>query len=105
MKKGFTLIELLGILALLGIIILVAMPSLINSNKKAAENKVKDACDVIETACDSYRVIHESETSVTIGVLKNEGFLKNDFSVDNLNDDITLQINSDSCDMPDVCNN
>ena len=41
MQKGFTLIELLGIIVLLGVIIAVAVPSLITSNKNA-ENSEKE---------------------------------------------------------------
>ena len=38
-KNGFTLIEILGVVAVLGIISLVAVPNIINSLKKAEENK------------------------------------------------------------------
>ena len=33
MKKGFTLVELLAILAILGAVILVSVPSIISTNK------------------------------------------------------------------------
>ena len=38
MSKGFTLVELLAILAILGAVILVSVPSIVTSNKKSQEN-------------------------------------------------------------------
>ena len=37
MKKGFTLVELLAILAILGAVILVSVPSIISTNKNSRE--------------------------------------------------------------------
>ena len=39
MKKGFTLVELLAILVILGVITLVAVPSIITSNKKSKDQE------------------------------------------------------------------
>ena len=107
-KKGFTLIEILGIIALLGVIIVVAMPALIESNKKANENKVQDACDVISAACDSYRVLNPTATSVDVTTLKNNEFLKDDFEIPtglSLNANSPIPITNTGCTMPSVCNN
>ena len=40
-NKGFTLIEVLGVIAVLGLIAMVAMPNIIDSLKKTDENKQK----------------------------------------------------------------
>ena len=86
MKKGFTLIEVLGILALLGVIIVVAMPTLIEDNKRAKENKVRDFNDIINTACDNYRVVESMNSgTVTIGTLITDGYLKSDLKLPNGN--------------------
>ena len=41
MNKGFTLVELLGIISVLAIFMAVAMPSLIENNKKKIEQQKK----------------------------------------------------------------
>ena len=54
MKKGFTLIELLGVIALLAIIILVAVPAFIESNRVARANEEEDFNKTIEIATKDY---------------------------------------------------
>lgn len=54
MKKGFTLIELLGILVILGTITLVAVPTVIGTNKKAKENDYNEFKKTIENAAEVY---------------------------------------------------
>lgn len=77
MKNGFTLVELLAIMVLLGVIILVAIPSVINSNKVAKENDQKEFVDAINTACESYAAVNsKTDGSVTINELLNGGYLK-----------------------------
>ena len=87
MKNGFTLVELLAIIVLLGIIIVVAVPSLINSNKIADENKDEDIANVVNTACVSYvqvspdvdKILNgETEISITARILVDSGYLKDD---------------------------
>ena len=80
MKKGFTLVELLAIIVLLGIIIVVAIPSLNESNRKANNNKTKEFNEIINTACISYIEINKSKlgdkTEIDVKTLIDEGFLK-----------------------------
>lgn len=90
MKKGFTLIELLGVVALLGVLILVAMPSLLSSNKAANENAKKDFSNTVSAACESYATVNANgkaktlfegtEKSITVPVrdLIEQNFLKSD---------------------------
>ncbi len=76
-KKGFTLVELLAILVVLGIVILVAMPTLVESNRVAKINEKKDFEDKINIACETYKAVNQTATNVTIKVLAQEGYLKN----------------------------
>lgn len=63
MKKGFTLIELLAILALLGVIILVSVPSIISTNKQSEENNYKQFIANIKNAAEIYVETHEETYS------------------------------------------
>ncbi|MBR2833427.1 MAG: type II secretion system protein [Bacilli bacterium] len=75
-KKGFTLIELLSILAILSIIVAVAMPSLVESNRIAKINETKDFEDMVKTACNTYKAVNPSATSVKVNELAQQGYLK-----------------------------
>ena len=75
MKKGFTLVELLAVLVILGAIILVAVPSLISTNKASEENEYSECKTTIENAAEAYVESHPDKyadlkngttTSVTI---------------------------------------
>ena len=76
-KKGFTLVELLAILTVLGIIILVAMPALVESNRVAKENEKKDFEEMVITACETYvAVVPSPPETITIEALVAGGYLK-----------------------------
>lgn len=53
-KKAFTLVELLGILIILGVIALVAFPSLLNSYKKSSEKEYERFLKDMELVTESY---------------------------------------------------
>lgn len=76
-KKGFTLVELLAILVVLGIIITVAMPALVESNRVAKINEKKDFEEAINTACEAYKAVNPEEPNVKIKTLAQKGYLKN----------------------------
>lgn len=77
MKNGFTLVELLAILVLLGVIIIVAVPSVIESNRIANENEVKEFKEAVETACESYAAANnKSSGSISVRDLATAGYLK-----------------------------
>lgn len=59
MKKGFTLIEMLGILVILSVIILVSVPNIVQTNKKAKANELDDAKNTIYMAAETYLEINE----------------------------------------------
>lgn len=58
MRKGFTLIELLAILTVLGIIILVSAPSIMETNKKSQENDYTEYKHTVEKAAEVYLETH-----------------------------------------------
>ena len=87
MKKGFTLVELMGILAILGIIILVAVPSLLATNKNSTEmnyrefqNTVNEAAETyIEINGDKYQDLKNNNAATTVidaDTLVNDGLLQ-----------------------------
>jgi competence protein ComGC len=53
-KNGFTLIEMLGILMVLSVIILVSVPSILSTNKKAKESQMEDAKETLYMAAETY---------------------------------------------------
>lgn len=53
-RNGFTLIELLGVIALLGIIIVIAVPAFVESNRVAQANEEEDFNETIEVATKDY---------------------------------------------------
>ena len=58
MKKGFTLVELLAILAILGAVILVSVPSIISTNKNSREKNYEQYQESIENAAEVYVETH-----------------------------------------------
>ena len=54
MKKGFTLIELLAVLVIIGVITLVTVPNIINTNKKSVDNDYKEFKQTVENATETY---------------------------------------------------
>ncbi len=97
-RNGFTLIELLGVIALLAIIIVIAVPSFVESNRVAQANEEEDFNETIEVAAKDYinscssfddclakhsdgfesLFASDSSTTITAEELINAGFLKDD---------------------------
>ena len=84
-KKGFTLVELLAVIVVLSIIILIAMPSVMNSMAKARRNSFFiEANEVIKSAQTAYSEFLSnggagSTLCVPYDVLKEAGYIeKND---------------------------
>ena len=83
MKKGFTLIELLGVIVLLSVIMVLIMPNIINTIKKASNNQNTYTASMIYSAMDTYIANNDffNEESgktycVTINKLVNLGLLQ-----------------------------
>ena len=52
-KKGFTLIELLAVIVILSILILIALPSVLNIMNKARRDAFKDEAASIASAAEN----------------------------------------------------
>ena len=95
-KKGFTLIELLAVIVVLGVVLLLAMPSILDSINASRDSSYKILIDNIKTAAETYYQeceygdlsdeskygkeyackIDGNTITTTIGALANTGILK-----------------------------
>ena len=95
-KKGFTLIELLGVVIILGLLVTLVLPSIINSIKKSSDETDTITKDLVLNAADLYirdnknyyEVSNGSEFCIPLIDLTNSSYLKTPLSYKN-NDDIT----------------
>lgn len=87
MRKGFTLVELLAIMALLGVLLLVAVPNIANDNKQSKEREyneykktIENAAEVyVETSDDTYADLKNNNgvtATIQLSELKGAGVLK-----------------------------
>lgn len=84
MKKGFTLVELLGVIVILGIIAMIAIPTinsaLNSSRQKAYDEQIKTLEDTARTymSKNSLKLPSQSEGSkccLSVSVMKQSGLL------------------------------
>lgn len=94
-KKGFTLIELLAVIVVLGVVLLLAMPSILDSINASRDSSYKILIGNIKTAAETYYqeceygdlsdknkygdyacAIKNNTINTTIGALANTGILK-----------------------------
>jgi len=95
-KKGFTLIELLAVIVVLGVVLLLAMPSILDSINASRDSSYKILIGNIKTAAETYyqeceygdlsdenkygvyacTIINGNTINTTIGALANTGILK-----------------------------
>lgn len=94
-KKGFTLIELLAVIVVLGVVLLLAMPSILDSINASRDSSYKILIGNIKTAAETYYqeceygdlsdknkygdyacTIDNNTINTTIGDLANTGILK-----------------------------
>lgn len=92
MKKGFTLIELLGVIVILGILVLVAFPPLLNQIKKS-KNEINDATkalvidaakDYVEDNINNYDKTNGSTYCINISTLTENNYLNENLKNENL---------------------
>ncbi len=94
-KKGFTLIELLAVIVVLGVVLILAMPSILDSINASRNASYKVLMSNIKTAAETYYqeceygdlsnkakygnyacTINNNTITTTIGALANTGILK-----------------------------
>lgn len=95
-RKGFTLIELLAVIVMLGIILILVMPSILDSINASRNSSYKILINNIKTAAETYyqeceygdlsdktkygnyacTIIEGNKINTTIGALANTGILK-----------------------------
>lgn len=67
MRKGFTLLELLGVIALLGILVLVSYPIVMEQIEKKQQEVNEARAQLIYSATDAYIAEHPEEYPSQIG--------------------------------------
>ena len=94
-KKGFTLIELLAVIVILGVVLLLAVPSILDSINASKNSSYKILVDNIKTSAETYYqeceygnlsdiskygqyacTINNNTITTTIGALAQTGILK-----------------------------
>ncbi|MEO6327242.1 MAG: prepilin-type N-terminal cleavage/methylation domain-containing protein, partial [Thermoanaerobaculia bacterium] len=59
-RKGFTLIELLIVVAIIGIIVAIAIPNLLNAIQRAKQKRTMADMRSIGTAIEAYAIDHNT---------------------------------------------
>lgn len=119
-NKAFTLIELLGTIIILGVLVLVAFPPLLNQIRKtkseisdATEKLIIDASkDYVQNNENNYETIEGITYCINISTLTEQNYLNEKIKDKNLNDiDTTKKIkmiyhnNNFNYEVTDICNN
>lgn len=86
-RKGFTIVEILGVLIIMGVLLLITIPtidSILLKQRKKLYNEhlveVKDALKLWgDVNADKLPVDKDNPTSVTLKELKLSGFIKDEF--------------------------
>jgi general secretion pathway protein G len=72
---GFTLIELMIVMAIIGVLAVVAIPSFVGAIKQAREAVLKEDLHVLRAAIDSY-TMDKQKAPQSLDDLVTEGYLK-----------------------------
>jgi len=91
MKKGFTLVEMLAVVVLIGLLVVITVPSIKTIMNNAKEKSLEKQIDSIIESAKSWSVdnidsLTENNTiTVTIETLKKSGFLENEKVINPVN--------------------
>ena len=97
MKKGFTLVELLGVVSIIALLVLMALPTVLSSIKQSSEktddltlNLIYDAADLyVSSHKQNFEAINGSQNFVTLRTLVNEKLLSEPIKLSGRGDDLT----------------
>jgi len=106
-KSGFTLVELLGVISLLAIIVLLAIPAITGNINEGKQKLYKVQVENFEQAAKDWMSLHLLEipdgtidTTITLGCLKVEGLLEteleNPITGEQFANDMVVKIKSGS---------
>jgi general secretion pathway protein G len=73
--SGFTLVELMIVMAIIGVLLTVAIPSFVGAVRQAREAVLKEDLHTMRSAIDSYTA-DKQKAPQTLEDLVNEGYLK-----------------------------
>ena len=97
MKKGFTLVEVLAVIVIIGLIFLIAFPTLLNSIKKSQEKIDSNTIELLTSSAKDYANdnIDELEDSFCVNITKliSEGYIDEDIVTTNGNKLLNKSIN------------
>ncbi len=105
MRRGFTLIELLAVIVIMGIILGIAVPSVINVIEKSKRNAWNSQKEIIMKALDNYLLLNNDNISwdnnyvyYSIEDLVNIGIIESNIKVpDNYSlDEVTVKLYKDN---------
>ncbi len=88
-QSGFTLIELLIVIIILGVLAAIVVFSVRGISNNSDETACKTEVRTVETAIEAYYADRNSYPA-TVGVLKTEGFLRDDPSEWNITASTTI---------------
>ena len=67
-KNGFTLVELLAVIAILGILMVFAVPELLSQLKKSKEDALNRVKDIVISAAKNYVSDYELNAPISVSI-------------------------------------
>lgn len=84
-ELGFTLVELMGILVVLGVLLLMTVPSITKTFQNSKDKEVKEYTQSLCVGLQSYMTIEEEEKkypkTIKIETLKSTGYIRENIVV------------------------